>query len=93
MRLTKQDIDRLSALAQLDLTDSERQRFADELTQILELVGQLQRVDTTGVAPAGAVAPLVKRRPDQIQLTDAEALLANAPATEGGAVRSPRILP
>lgn len=93
MEIKEQDIDRLAALAQLELSPAERERFAGELSQILTYVSQLRQIDTTSVLPEGVVTPLTSRRHDVAGPTMGEAIMKNVPATEGGAVRSPRILP
>lgn len=93
MRLTEQDIDRLASLAKLALTPAERRRFAEQLSGILDYVERLQAVDTTGIDPEGAVGPLTQARRDgTAPLADSQSLLSDAPATEGAAVKTPRIL-
>jgi len=49
--LTPETVDRISDLARLALTASERDRIAAQLDTILDYVDQLQRLDVGAVAP------------------------------------------
>lgn len=49
MALTIQEIEHIAKLARLELSDEEKEKFASQLSSILDYVGQLQEVDTTGV--------------------------------------------
>ncbi len=51
--LTVADVERIAALAHLELTDEEKQLFTRQLADILNYAEQLQAIDTTGV-PATA---------------------------------------
>ena len=51
MSLTLNDIERLSKLAQLDLTEQQSADALDKLNSIFALVEQMKAVDTSGVAP------------------------------------------
>lgn len=92
MAISEKEVQNLAALAQLELSASEQKKFTEELGQILSFVSQLQSVDTTGVAPEGALAPMTEGRRDEAVVSDNQAILDAVPATEGGAVKSPRIL-
>ena len=48
-RLTRADVERIAALAHLDLTDEETELFTLQLAQILEYAERLQNVDTSAV--------------------------------------------
>ena len=49
--LTIADVERIAALAHLELTDDEKQLFTKQLADILAYAEQVQAVDTTGVPP------------------------------------------
>jgi aspartyl-tRNA(Asn)/glutamyl-tRNA(Gln) amidotransferase subunit C len=55
--LTRADVERIAALARLELTPDEVTLFAGQLTAILAYADQVQQVDTSGinVAPAAAL--------------------------------------
>jgi aspartyl-tRNA(Asn)/glutamyl-tRNA(Gln) amidotransferase subunit C len=98
--LTIADVERIAALAHLELTDDEKPLFTRQLADILDYAEQLQAVDTTGVPAtahvnaAGSGAESVER-PDEprpsLPVTDA---LANAPdaARDAGLFRVPRVI-
>jgi len=56
--LTRADVERIAALARLELTSDEVTLFAGQLTAILAYADQVQQVDTSGTGPAPAVAAL-----------------------------------
>lgn len=93
-RLTREEVERVARLARLGLTEAEKERFQRELTQILGAFSALQQVDTEGVEPTSHAVPLQNvLRADEVRpsLPRHEAL-ANAPETDAGLFRVPRIL-
>ena len=47
--LKTNDVDRIATLARLALTPEERNRFATQLSDVLQYVAQISTIDTTGV--------------------------------------------
>ena len=95
-RLTRADVDRIATLARLELTDTEKDLFVNQLSHVLEYAEQIQQIDTTGVPPTSQVlSRMPADRPDEPRagLTNAEAL-ANAPdpSPQTGLFRVPRVL-
>jgi aspartyl-tRNA(Asn)/glutamyl-tRNA(Gln) amidotransferase subunit C len=95
-RLTRADVERIATLARLELTDSEKDLFLRQLTEVLEYADEIQAVDTTGVPPTSQ--GLSSRQTDRDDapapsLPNAEAL-ANAPdaSPQTGLFRVPRVL-
>lgn len=95
-RLTRGEIERVAALAHLELRDEEIELFARQLGEILEYAQQLQQIDTTGIPPTSSVLTGHEGdRPDQlVPCLDRDAALANAPdgAPEAGLFRVPRVI-
>jgi aspartyl-tRNA(Asn)/glutamyl-tRNA(Gln) amidotransferase subunit C len=93
--LTVADVERIAALAHLELTDDEKQLFTRQLADILAYAEQVQQVDTTGVAATAHVNAHEAEREDEPRpsLTVSDAL-ANAPnpALEAGLFRVPRVI-
>ena len=58
MKLTREEVEHLGRLARIALTDEEKERYATELSAILDYVEQLQEVDTTDVEPTSQVTGL-----------------------------------
>jgi aspartyl-tRNA(Asn)/glutamyl-tRNA(Gln) amidotransferase subunit C len=94
--LTIADVERIAALAQLELTDGEKQLFTRQLGDILAYAEQVQAIDTSGVpATAHVHAGQRTERDDEprASLTIEEAL-ANAPDADhqAGLFRVPRVI-
>ena len=93
--LTIADVERIAALAHLELTDEEKQLFTKQLADILSYAEQLQSIDTTGVPATAHVNAAQRDRADELRpsLPVAEAI-ANAPdaAPDAGLFRVPRVI-
>lgn len=93
--LSRSDVERIAALAHLELTESETDRFTRQLGEILSYFDRLQQIDTTGV-PATThpvtSAPVMRadnRRPSMPR----DEALANAPDSCGdGLFRVPKVI-
>jgi aspartyl-tRNA(Asn)/glutamyl-tRNA(Gln) amidotransferase subunit C len=59
------DIDHLAALARLNLSSEEKEKFARELPKILSFVDQLQKVTLDEQVPTKQVVPLSQLRADE----------------------------
>lgn len=94
MSLDRSAVDHVARLARLDLTDEERDRMQKELTGILEHAEKIQSLDLEGVPPTSHALPLSNvMRADEVRPSLApEEALANAPASEDGRFRVPRII-
>ena len=53
MAIDRAQVQHIAALARIALTEEETDAFARQLSHILEQFEALQRMDTSGVAPAG----------------------------------------
>ena len=49
MPLTKKEIEHIAQLARLALSEEEKEKYAQQLSAVLDYVGQLQEVDTSAV--------------------------------------------
>ena len=94
--LSLSDVERIAALAQLELTEEEKHLFTRQLAGILAYAQQVQQLDTSGVpAMAHVLAAERAGRDDEPRpsLPVAEAL-ANAPdaAIDAGFFKVPRVI-
>jgi len=93
--LSPADVDRIAALARLELTDEERARFATQLSAILAYADQVQQAETSAAA-AEAAAPGDARMRDDLPLPclDRGLVLSQAPAADraAGLFKVPRVL-
>ena len=94
MSLTDDQIRRLARLAHIALEPNESGEVADRMNRILDLVGQIQAVDTAGIEPMSHALDVVQRlRPDQATEPDRrEDYQAVAPAVEGGLYLVPKVI-
>ena len=90
------DVERIAALAMLELTDEEKQLFTQQLADILAYAEQVQAVDTSGVTATAHVLTgyRVEREDEPRRSLAVEEALANAPDAEGGVglFRVPRVI-
>jgi aspartyl-tRNA(Asn)/glutamyl-tRNA(Gln) amidotransferase subunit C len=94
--LTHEEVERIAALANLALTDRERDLFARQLADILGYAEQVSKVDTQGVAPTSHVLfeQTVLRADEVTPSLPRDQALANAPdvSREAGLFRVPRVI-
>src|SRR4051812_31338817 len=94
--LTRADVERIAALARLELTDDEATLFAAQLTAILGYADQIQRVDTASVAAAALAPPAatVLRDDEPVPSLPRDLLFGQAPAAgiAPGLFKVPRVL-
>ena len=94
MALTPEQVEHVAALARLGITEAERQRFAEQLSGILEHFRALQALDTEAIPPTAQVLEVRNvTRPDVVRpsLSQAE-VLANAPRALDGFFRVQAVL-
>lgn len=94
MSLKLADIHRIARLARIEITDAQAQEAAKQLSDILAMIEQIARVDTTGVLPMSHPLDGVARmRPDDVtDLPDRQQNMANAPAQRDGLFLVPRVV-
>ena len=94
MRLSPEEVDHIALLARLELSPAERERAANELSQILGYFETLNQLDTEGVEPMAHVLPVENvLRPDTPRPSLArEAVLQNAPESADGMFQVPRVV-
>ena len=94
--LTREEVAKIAALAQLDLDEQELDLFARQLGDILAYANEVQQIDTTGVPPTASVVTrhAADRSDDIRSCLDRDDALANAPdaALEAGLFRVPRVI-
>lgn len=94
MRLSREDVEHIADLARLQLSEEEKERFAQQLGSILEHVARLQELETAGIPPTSSVLPeqrALRADAPRAGLTKEE-LLSNAPEVMEDQFRVPPIL-
>jgi aspartyl-tRNA(Asn)/glutamyl-tRNA(Gln) amidotransferase subunit C len=95
MSLDRAQIQSIAHLARLNLTEAEIPVYQDSLSRIVDLVSQLDKVDTQGAEPMAHPLPgLAQRlRADEVSETDQhEKYQRNAPQVEAGLYLVPRVI-
>ena len=93
---TRADVEKIAALAHLELDDAEIDLFGRQLSDILAYAERVQRIDTSGIPPTtGIVSNAVAHRDDHVAASlDRDAALANAPdpSPVAGLFKVPRVI-
>ena len=94
MSLTSDDVKRVAKLARLGLTNVETTETLAQLNSILELVDQMQQIDTDGVAPLAHPLELKQTlRADAVTETNQrDKFQAIAPQADAGLYLVPRVV-
>ena len=94
MDITLKDVEYVAKLARLELTEEERGAFQRELDKVVEYIDQLNEVDTGNVPVTSHVVPLqnVLREDEVLPSLTADQALANAPKSEDGFFRVPKVI-
>ena len=94
MSLTSDDVKRVAKLARLGLTDVETTETLVQLNSILELVDQMQQIDTDGVAPLAHPLELKQTlRADAVaERNQRDKFQAIAPQADAGLYLVPRVV-
>jgi len=106
MKVTEQDVTYVADLANLELTEAERQRMAKDLNSILDYIDRLNELDTTNVPPmaqisdkyglpgkSGSAKFAFAIREDELRpcLPHSEAI-KNAPDSDGEFFKVPKVI-
>ena len=94
MKLSLDEVEHIAELARLRLSEDEKARYREQLSEILDYAARLQAVDTSGISPTSSVLPArsVLRKDEPRPGLSLEEVLCNAPETEKGQFRVPPIL-
>ena len=94
MRITSDDIRHLALLCRIAMTDDDVDIMRDQMSNILNNIDILNRVDTDGVEPTGHSVDLVSvMREDEVaSASPIEDILANAPDQEDDFIRVRAVL-
>ena len=94
MSLSRQDVEKISLLARLQLSEEELTLMTDQLSQIVQYIDQLSELETENVEPMAHAADLFnvfaedKARPS----LDRDDALRNAPKRDDECYRVPAVL-
>jgi len=94
MLLDRTDVEKIAQLARLAVSEAEKEGYAVDLSKILNLVEQMNAVDTDQVTPLAQPLDMVQHlRPDEPTEADQRDLFQRiAPATEAGLYLVPKVI-
>ncbi len=98
MPITRTEVEKIAKLANLELTDAEKESFPAQLSAIVEYIDQLSELDTANVAPwqprsVGNAASSFASRDDVVEASlGQETALAEAPNADEGHFTVPRVI-
>ncbi|MDT8404387.1 Asp-tRNA(Asn)/Glu-tRNA(Gln) amidotransferase subunit GatC [Sulfuriflexus sp.] len=94
MSLSRDDVEKIAHLAMLAISEEDIADYASDLSNILDLVGQMEAVDTDSVTPMAHPLNMPQRlRPDVVTETDQrDRFQQNAPSVENGLFLVPRVV-
>jgi aspartyl-tRNA(Asn)/glutamyl-tRNA(Gln) amidotransferase subunit C len=97
MKIGKTEVEYVANLANLAITEDEKQEFIGQLNSILEYVEQLNALETEEVEPTAQVvastASSSQLRPDEPRSTfSQEESLSNGPETGAGHFKVPQVI-
>jgi aspartyl-tRNA(Asn)/glutamyl-tRNA(Gln) amidotransferase subunit C len=93
-KLDKSDVEKIAFLARLGVDEQDMPDYATNLSNILDMVEQLDSVDTDGVKPMAHPLDAVQRlRADVVtEVNDRENLQSHAPETVDGLYLVPKVI-
>ncbi|MAC45654.1 Asp-tRNA(Asn)/Glu-tRNA(Gln) amidotransferase subunit GatC [Oceanospirillum beijerinckii] len=94
MALERSDVEKVAHLARLQIEENDIPEYTRNLTSILDLVNQMQEVDTGDIEPLAHPLDATQRlRHDEVtESNQREHFQQNAPATEAGLFLVPKVI-
>jgi aspartyl-tRNA(Asn)/glutamyl-tRNA(Gln) amidotransferase subunit C len=94
MSLSKAEVEKIAHLARISLSEQDIPLYARTLSNILQLVEQMNAADTSGIEPmAHPLDAKARMRPDQVSESDQrDHFQAIAPQVEAGLYLVPKVI-
>ncbi|MGM0409430.1 MAG: Asp-tRNA(Asn)/Glu-tRNA(Gln) amidotransferase subunit GatC [Bacillota bacterium] len=92
--INKKEVEKICDLANINVDESEKEKFADELGDILTYIEKLDELDTDGIKPTAYPVPLKNvLREDKVgESLSEEKALKNAPEKNNNQFEVPPIM-
>ncbi|MBE0695683.1 MAG: Asp-tRNA(Asn)/Glu-tRNA(Gln) amidotransferase subunit GatC [Anaerolineaceae bacterium] len=93
MSLTLEEVEHIAELARLELTDDEKARYREQLSDILDYAARLQTIDTSKISPTASVLAKrsILRADTAVEGLNIDQALKNAPSTSENQFRVPPV--
>jgi len=94
MSLSSAEVDKIAHLARIALNQADVPKYAENLSNILHLVEQMNLIDTSNILPMAHPMDMAARmRPDVVTETDQRALFQSiAPQVDVGLYLVPKVI-
>lgn len=96
MEYDKEFVKKAAKLAKISLTDAEVERFAPQLSEIIQYVEILEKADTSNVEPTSHVITDIKNRFQEVKVDsqhlEIDEVLKNAPRKNGRHITTEAVL-
>jgi aspartyl-tRNA(Asn)/glutamyl-tRNA(Gln) amidotransferase subunit C len=98
LKISREDVQRVAELAYLDLSEAELEMYRTQIDEILEYIGKLNELDTSGVQPMAQVladdqtADATLREDVVMPCNVAAEILKQAPDPEAPYFRVPKVI-
>ena len=94
MALEQTDVEKIAHLARLHVSTEEAAEVAKRISSILDLIDEMQSIDTKNVTPMAHSFDAIQRlRPDVVTETDQREYLQKiAPSTQDGLYLVPKVI-
>lgn len=94
MKITRDEVEHVAKLARLAITETEKEMYSQQLSNILTYIEKLKELDTSKVEPTSHVLPMKNIfREDEIRPSlPREEILKNAPDCTEEFFRVPKII-
>lgn len=94
MAISREQVLHIARLARIELSEDQIEHYREDLNSILKYVDKLEELDLSGVEPTTHAVDLDSRlRDDEVeQRLNHDQVLENAPDTEAGQFRVPKVV-
>lgn len=94
MKISREQVEHVAKLARLELVEEEILTYTQQLNSILDYAAMLEGINTEDIVPTAHAVPLYNvLREDEVKPSmDREKVLANAPDSDEGFFKVPRIV-
>jgi aspartyl-tRNA(Asn)/glutamyl-tRNA(Gln) amidotransferase subunit C len=94
MAITRKDVEYIAHLSRLEITEQETEEYTKQLSDILEHVNKLSKLDTEGIEPTYYVMDMknVFRKDEVVASIDRQKVFDAAPSIENNGFKVPKII-
>lgn len=94
MSISKDEVIYVADLARIYFTDEEVEKLQQELSAVLDYATALDKCDTSNIKPTEHILPIqnVYRKDEAKPSLPIEKVLANAPESEAGGFKVPKVI-